>query len=150
MDRYRVSGQVLVIGLLVSSLAWGRADLRPGWVDSPVPASVSSQVNDSFLSDQTNLEQLRSDELEHKIFDPKRASELRMQYDILVRDFQMKKDYGLIDPYTERDFYDKMRDRRTEVVREIGARQTSEVRKRLIEGAERGEISKPIVISTSV
>jgi hypothetical protein len=139
---------ILSLGLALSPTAWAVTDFRPSWVTH---SASSMKHNDSFLSDiQSNLDEARTEAFLKRFFDVKKSAEVRMNFEFLTRDYQMRRHHNLLDPVTERAYLEKFVEQRKEAIRVMSRHQQKQAQQQVKTAQQRGEISTPVVVSSTL
>jgi hypothetical protein len=139
--------------MLASQVAAANAgsDLRPSWLGSGRASSVGIRVNESFLSDtRRNNNTLKEAAFVDEIMDKGRAAEIRMEYERVTRDYHDRQAFGLMDPVSELEWMDRFDSKRREALREVRRHRVGQARSNVIGAAKRGDISTPVMVSSTL
>ena len=136
--------------LLLASTGWAKTDLKPRWAKQPI---VELNPNDSFLVNLQRNASLSS-EGDAGFLDPKFAVEVRQQYDDMVRTYELRRQYGLVDPHEEAGHDQQMNDLKNSVVNQVRLYQMKKNLKKVEKMALRDEslrfIAKPVAVAGAI
>ncbi len=129
-------------------LATANTDFRPSWLGIP---GAPVAPNQSFLSDtRSNMEAIREEAFVDQIMDRGRAAELRQDYERVTRAYHQEQAFGLIDPTAELAWMDRFDQKRREALREVRRHKVGQTRNEVRGAAKRGEISAPVMVSSTL
>ena len=135
---------------ILSASAWAQdmSEIRPSWATRP---AFAMEPNSSMMSDvRTNADRDLYQQTQNQLIDHKDGLRLMQVYDERCRSYEDKQRFGLTTYLDEQDHLRAMGDMSNDVVNSVRSHQATVVRDDIMAGAQRGEVARPIILSSTI